>query len=121
MAKREIFVSIDDAEIYLFDEKGHETAKRGAKAPIVFGGFGIDNGKISYILDLCAPSIEEIELLRKDERFLEQCVFRVLDSFDYPTDKEIASFEGTFIDALQWLNENASRIRKERREKPLKK
>lgn len=84
---REAIVDISDSKILNID--AFATIK------------AIDN-KIVYLTDMDVKD-EDLELVSKDERFLENCIF-VQTTFENEP-KIIKEFEGTFIDALNYIKE----------------
>jgi len=66
-----------------------------------FGQCEVSNGDINWILDYMQPSDETIQSLKQIKPFTKKAsfeVFRLEDEW-----KDIDSFEGTFIDALKYI------------------
>jgi hypothetical protein len=75
-----------------------------------FGDFHKNKrGQITEIWDYFSADINDV---KDDKSFQEVCDFEVYNSF-VNKKKPIAVFEGTFIDALNYLNENHQKIRYE--------
>ncbi|MDR1912365.1 MAG: hypothetical protein LBQ52_08495 [Helicobacteraceae bacterium] len=121
MANRQI--TIGAGTDFVIQEKGLEFPKRGeTECKVVLGAFYVNKNKtIAAIFDAFAPSLDEIEILKEDKRFLEVCDFEVEDLFKFEV---VATFTGTWIEALEWLNKRYENLRTDgmnaKREKWLK-
>jgi hypothetical protein len=83
-----------------------------AKCEADFIEFKVDKQKrIAAIVELYETPEKEFKALNDDPRFLEKCAFKAFDL--YANKKLIAEFEGDFIDALIWINQNMRRIQQE--------
>jgi hypothetical protein len=104
----EIYIS----KFFLVKEKGAKTDNgKTAKCAEIFVDFRTQKDQVTQICDFYAPCQTAIKALKDDPRFLERCNFRAYDYYD--KNKLIAEFEGDFIDALIWINQNMRRIQQE--------
>lgn len=81
-----------------YDEKFTKSIK-GLYKPIIT----TQESKITYIFDVFAPSDDEINECKKHKEFGEICEFNFFDS---TTNKYKEKFQGTFIDALEYIKAN---------------
>lgn len=81
-----------------YDEKLTKSIK-GLYKPIIT----TQENKITYIFDVFAPSDDEINECKKHKEFDEICEFNFFDS---TTNKYKDKFQGTFIDALEYIKAN---------------
>jgi hypothetical protein len=121
MANRQIVIRA--GKDYTIREKGldYPTWKE-AKCKVIFGAFITNkDGTIALIMDVFAKDASRIKALKEDKRFLEVCDFEVEDLFKYEI---VATFTGTWIEALEWLHKNFENLRTDgmnaKREKWLK-
>ncbi|MDY6120416.1 MAG: hypothetical protein SPI03_03630 [Campylobacter sputorum] len=86
--------------LYNYDEKKDGGVPlKGVIKPIVT----TKDNKIAYIFDVFNPSDDEIEDCKKYKIFSEICEFNFFDSV---TGKYTDKFQGTFIDALKYIQQN---------------
>jgi hypothetical protein len=101
------------AQTYWIKEKGAPPhSGKFAKCDGDFANFRAQRGKIAEIFDIYAPvDKKELERLSRDQRFRERCHFIALNA--YKDDELLAEFDGDFIDALNYVNENFYRLQRE--------
>ncbi|MDR1912366.1 MAG: hypothetical protein LBQ52_08500 [Helicobacteraceae bacterium] len=81
-----------------------------SKCAFPFGDFHKNKrGQITEIWDYLGSDVNDV---KDDKSFQEVCDFEVYNLFTDET-KVMHAFEGTFIDALNYLNENHEKIRYE--------
>ncbi|MSN96773.1 hypothetical protein F1B92_06295 [Campylobacter sp. FMV-PI01] len=81
------------------EENDKDTPLKGLIKPMTT----VKDGKIAYLFDLFAPSQDECQNAKNFKEFGEICEF---NHFDTNVGRVIKTFQGTFIDALNYVREN---------------
>lgn len=77
--------------------------KDGYSADISLPNRALKTGEIAFINDIFAPSAKDLDIYKKEHLLLETCNFIHIDDASSQT---IKKFQGTFIDALEYIKDS---------------
>jgi hypothetical protein len=98
--------------MYWIKEKDAPPNSGRLSKPDLFAELRAQRGKITEIYDAFGVADSDLETLKKDERFREQCHFIAYNDYK-ASDNFLAEFDGDFIDALIYVNDNFYRLQGE--------
>lgn len=110
--KRTVIIFVYKDYEYIIKEKGlksynGENVLDDHGKDYLFGIQTIDSqGRINFLNDVSAPSQEQIDKIKTDDRFLEICDFTMEYADEKTKRKEVDRFTGTFVDALEYIRDH---------------